>query len=167
MDPPYLQALKGEMPIMKMGWFKSYKANFIDAHRFRPVVHVITGIMCLGYTLEYFHHLRRERSPARPCAHHRGRIPAWVAARLAPLRISACGGDRRSTVRAGTAAATHRRGMLRRFRSPHPPWLTGSCASCAQTPGTRPCASTPSMTTTEQAITPPASAAMIRALCSE
>ena len=35
MDPPYLQALKGEMPIMKMGWFKSYKANFIDAHRFR------------------------------------------------------------------------------------------------------------------------------------
>ena len=60
MDPPYLQALKGEMPIMKMGWFKSYKANFIDAHRFRPVVHIITGIMCLGYTIEYFHHLRRE-----------------------------------------------------------------------------------------------------------
>ena len=64
MDPPYLQALKGEMPIMKMGWFKSYKANFIDAHRFRPVVHIITGIMCLGYTLEYFHHLRREPPPA-------------------------------------------------------------------------------------------------------
>ena len=64
MDPPYLQALKGEMLIMKMGWFKSYKANFIDAHRFRPVVHVITGIMCLGYTLEYFHHLRREPPPA-------------------------------------------------------------------------------------------------------
>lgn len=42
---------------MKMGWFKAYKASFIDAHRFRPVVHVITGIMCLGYTLEYFHHL--------------------------------------------------------------------------------------------------------------
>lgn len=63
MDPPYLQALKGEMPIMKMGWFKSYKASFIDAHRFRPVVHVITGIMCLGYTLEYFHHLRREPRP--------------------------------------------------------------------------------------------------------
>ena len=51
------------MPIMKMGWFKSYKASFIDAHRFRPVVHVITGIMCLGYTLEYFHHLRREPRP--------------------------------------------------------------------------------------------------------
>ena len=64
MDPPYLQALKGEMPIMKMGWFKSYKANFIDANRFRPVVHIITGIMCLGYTLEYFHHLRREPPPA-------------------------------------------------------------------------------------------------------
>lgn len=63
MDPPYMQALKGEMPIMKMGWFKSYKASFIDAHRFRPVVHVITGIMCLGYTLEYFHHLRREPRP--------------------------------------------------------------------------------------------------------
>ena len=58
-----MQALKGEMPIMKMGWFKSYKASFIDAHRFRPVVHVITGIMCLGYTLEYFHHLRREPRP--------------------------------------------------------------------------------------------------------
>ena len=68
MDPPYLQALKGEMPIMKMGWFKSYKANFIDANRFRPVVHIITGIMCLGYTLEYFHHLRREPPPAPlPC----------------------------------------------------------------------------------------------------
>ena len=66
MDPPYLQALKGEMPIMKMGWFKSYKANFIDAHRFRPVVHIITGIMCLGYTLEYFHHLRREPPPPPP-----------------------------------------------------------------------------------------------------
>ena len=62
-DPPYLQALKGEMPIMKMGWFKSYKASFIDANRFRPVVHIITGIMLLGYTLEYFHHLKGEPQP--------------------------------------------------------------------------------------------------------
>eukprot|EP00320_Phaeocystis_rex_P007890 CAMPEP_0119068684 /NCGR_PEP_ID=MMETSP1178-20130426/11143_1 /TAXON_ID=33656 /ORGANISM="unid sp, Strain CCMP2000" /LENGTH=74 /DNA_ID=CAMNT_0007050397 /DNA_START=44 /DNA_END=268 /DNA_ORIENTATION=+ len=64
MDPPYLQALKGEMPIMKMGWFKSYKAAFIDASRFRPVVHIITGVMCFGYTLEYFHHLRHTRHKA-------------------------------------------------------------------------------------------------------
>ena len=101
MDPPYLQALKGEMPIMKMGWFKSYKAAFIDAHKFRPVVHVITGIMCLGYTLEYFHHLRRERSPARPCAHHLGRIPAWVAARGWQHASPRCG----YLLAVGTAAA--------------------------------------------------------------
>ena len=59
-DPPYLKALKGEMPIMQMGWFKSYKAAFIDTSRFRPVVHVIVGIMTIGYTIEFFSHLRRE-----------------------------------------------------------------------------------------------------------
>ena len=64
MDPPYLQALKGEMPIMKMGWFKSYKANFIDANRFRPVVHVIAGIMTLGYFMDFAFHLRHERHSA-------------------------------------------------------------------------------------------------------
>lgn len=65
-DPPYLQALKGEMPIMKMGWFQNYKATFIDTGRFRPVVHIIVGIMTIGYTLEFFTHLRRAPQPPPP-----------------------------------------------------------------------------------------------------
>ena len=65
-DPPYLQALKGEMPIMKMGWFQSYKAAFIDTGRFRPIVHIIVGIMTIGYTLEFATHLRRTPLPPSP-----------------------------------------------------------------------------------------------------
>ena len=50
-DPAYLKALKGEMPIMKMGWFQSYKKAFIDTGRFTPIVHIITGVMIGGYLL--------------------------------------------------------------------------------------------------------------------
>ena len=57
--PAYLKGLKGEMPIQQMGWFKNYKAAFIDTGRFRPVVHIITGIMVLGYTMDFAFHLRR------------------------------------------------------------------------------------------------------------
>ena len=62
-DPAYLKALKGEMPIMKMGWFQSYKKAFIDTGRFTPIVHVITGVMIGGYLLEFATHLRREMPP--------------------------------------------------------------------------------------------------------
>jgi len=65
-DPPYLQALKGEMPIMKMGWFQNYKAAWIDTGRFRPIVHIIVGIMTIGYTLEFATHLRRAPLPPPP-----------------------------------------------------------------------------------------------------
>ena len=42
-DPPYLKALKGEMRVMQMGWFRNYKNQFISTGSFRPVVHVIAG----------------------------------------------------------------------------------------------------------------------------
>ena len=65
-DPAYLKALKGEMPIMKMGWFQSYKKAFIDTGRFTPIVHIITGVMIGGYLLEFATHLRRETPPREP-----------------------------------------------------------------------------------------------------
>jgi len=64
-DPAYLKALKGEMPIQQMGWFKSYKKAFIDTSRFTPIVHIITGVMILGYTIEFASHLRHERHAAQ------------------------------------------------------------------------------------------------------
>eukprot|EP00966_Prymnesium_polylepis_P263987 6098779-Prymnesium_polylepis.2 len=35
-DPAYLKALKGQMPIQKMGWFMNYKKAFIDTSKFTP-----------------------------------------------------------------------------------------------------------------------------------
>ena len=63
-DPPYLKALKGEMPVMQMGWFRNYKNQFISTGSFRPVVHVIAGVMTLGYFMDFAFHLRHERHSA-------------------------------------------------------------------------------------------------------
>ena len=59
-DPPYLAALKGEFGVTKMGWFQSYKKAYIDTGRFRPVLHIIGFVCCIGYLMEY-PHLRRKR----------------------------------------------------------------------------------------------------------
>ena len=64
MDPPYLQALKGEYGMMKFEWFRNYHAKYMVQARFKPAIHVITFFMCLGYLMEY-PHLKRARAPAR------------------------------------------------------------------------------------------------------
>ena len=55
-----MQALKGEYGWMKFGWFRSYHAKYMVDGRFKPVIHVITFVMCLGYLMEY-PHLKRTR----------------------------------------------------------------------------------------------------------
>jgi hypothetical protein len=62
--PPYLAALKGEYGVTKMGWFKSYQEAFINTSRFRPIMHVIGFVMCVGYLME-FPHLKHERHSAK------------------------------------------------------------------------------------------------------
>ena len=59
-DPPYLQALKGEWGMMKLGIFRDYHAKYMVKPKFKPVIHIIAFVMCLGYALEY-PHLRRTR----------------------------------------------------------------------------------------------------------
>lgn len=59
-DPAYLKGLKGEMPIQKTAWFKWYSESFMKTGKFRPVVHVISGVMIIGYTMDFFKHLRRK-----------------------------------------------------------------------------------------------------------
>lgn len=63
MDPPYIQALKGEFGMMKFGWFRNYHAKYMVQARMKPVIHVITFIMTLGYIMEY-PHLKRTHPPA-------------------------------------------------------------------------------------------------------
>ena len=70
MDPPYLAALKGEYGVTKMGWFKSYQKAFIDTSRYRPIMHIIGFVFCVGYMLEYPH---LKRAPSRPPALRRQR----------------------------------------------------------------------------------------------
>jgi len=43
-DPPYLQALKGEMPIQRFGFTRWYKKAFLDTGSIRPVFHIIFGV---------------------------------------------------------------------------------------------------------------------------
>ena len=62
-DPPYMQALKGEYGWMKFGWFRSYHAKYMVDGRFKPVIHVITFVMCLGYLMEYPHLKRTSSQP--------------------------------------------------------------------------------------------------------
>ena len=62
--PPYLAALKGEYGVTKMGWFKSYQEAFINTSRFRPIMHVIGLVVCVGYLME-FPHLKGERHSAK------------------------------------------------------------------------------------------------------
>ena len=64
-DPAYLKALKGEMPIQKMGMFQNYYKTYIATSRFTPVVHVISGIMLIGYAMEFGFHLKHERHSAQ------------------------------------------------------------------------------------------------------
>ena len=81
-DPPYLAALKGEYGVTKMGWFQSYKKAFIDTGRFRPVLHIIGFVVCVGYLME-FPHLRRKHQP--PTA-----SPVGCGGGASPLRVPAC-----------------------------------------------------------------------------
>lgn len=67
MDPPYLAALKGEYGITRMGWFKTYQEKFINTSRFRPCMHVMGLVLCVGYLLEY-PHLKRARPHPEPHA---------------------------------------------------------------------------------------------------
>ena len=59
-DPPYLSVLKGESWVSKMGWFKNYQATYINTSKFRPIMHVIGFVLCVGYLMEY-PHLRHEQ----------------------------------------------------------------------------------------------------------
>ena len=82
-DPPYLSALKGEYGVTKMGWFKNYQQTFINTSRFRPLMHVMGFVLCLGYMLEY-PHLKRAcpATIARVLAFPRPHLPARSRPRL-------------------------------------------------------------------------------------
>ena len=62
--PPYLALLKGEWGPSTMGWYKTYQKTWIDTSKFRPVMHVIGMVMCIGYLMEY-PHLKHERHSAK------------------------------------------------------------------------------------------------------
>ena len=53
--PPYLSVLKGESGVGRMGWFRSYQQQYIHTSKFRPVLHVMGFVLCLGYLMEYPH----------------------------------------------------------------------------------------------------------------
>lgn len=73
MDPPYLQALKGEWGMMKLDFFRNYHAKYMVQGKFKPAIHIITFIMCLGYALEYPHLKRAHHASARARPHRRMR----------------------------------------------------------------------------------------------
>ena len=68
-DPAYMQALKGEFGMMKYGWFRNYHAKYMVQGRFKPAIHLVTFVMCLGYFMEY-PHLKRVCSLSHPAAHN-------------------------------------------------------------------------------------------------
>lgn len=78
-DAPYMQVLKGDTWLMRMPFWQNYKRHF-DKGSFRPVMHAMLVIGVVGYTLDYFQHLRCE--PAPLLAHD---CPA-ITASLPPLR---------------------------------------------------------------------------------
>ena len=67
-DPPYLKALKGEMPFQKNGLVRWYKKAFIDTGSMKPIFHVVFGVMAIGYVMDFARHLRRAcPPPSRAC----------------------------------------------------------------------------------------------------
>ena len=64
-EPAYMQALKGEFGMMKYGWFRNYHAKYMVKGKFKPAIHIITFVMCLGYAMEY-PHLKRASPPLAP-----------------------------------------------------------------------------------------------------
>ena len=65
-DPPYLRLLKGEWPpFVKYKFFDNYRKKYILTGSFAPVVHGMTVILCVGYAMDYYFHLRHERHSAQ------------------------------------------------------------------------------------------------------
>eukprot|EP00967_Tisochrysis_lutea_P079126 scaffold108084_cov29-Tisochrysis_lutea.AAC.8 len=58
-DAPYMKVLKGDTFLMRMPFWQNYKKYF-DKGSFRPVVHAMLVIGVVGYTLDFFQHLRCE-----------------------------------------------------------------------------------------------------------
>merc|ERR1712060_169922 len=58
--PPYLKALKGELPMQQWGFAQNYK-KFFDTGSVRPLFHICIFVGVVGYTLDYWRHLRFER----------------------------------------------------------------------------------------------------------
>ncbi|EOD35757.1 hypothetical protein EMIHUDRAFT_455270 [Emiliania huxleyi CCMP1516] len=58
-EAPYMSVLKGDTFFART--FPNYKKMFFDKGSFRPVVHAMLVVGFIGYTLDYFQHLRFER----------------------------------------------------------------------------------------------------------
>ena len=67
-DPPYLKALKGEMPFQRNGLVRWYKKAFIDTGSMKPIFHVVFAVMSIGYIFDFARHLRRASPPSCACA---------------------------------------------------------------------------------------------------
>ena len=82
-DPPYLKALKGEMPFQKNGLVRWYKKAFIDTGSMKPIFHVVFGVMAIGYVMDFARHLRRAcpPPPARAPAYQTCPEPAPTCSR--------------------------------------------------------------------------------------
>ena len=78
-EAPYMSVLKGDTFFART--FPNYKKMFFDKGSFRPVVHAMLVVGFIGYTLDYFQHLRcaccpPRLSPARPPAPPAARPPS-------------------------------------------------------------------------------------------
>jgi hypothetical protein len=58
-DAPYMQVLKGDTWFMRMPFWQKYKRHF-DKGSFKPVMHAMLLVGIVGYTLDFFVHLRCE-----------------------------------------------------------------------------------------------------------
>ena len=121
-DPAYMQALKGEFGMMKYGWFRNYHAKYMVQGRFKPAIHLITFVMCLGYVMEY-PHLKCACSRMHRVAHGistRAARLLWTAAHRSPVEA------KRSLPRCARASGGRRRApsplssSLKLTLCPHP-----------------------------------------------
>ena len=75
--PAYLSLLKGDVNILKWNWVQDYQKHF-KTGSFKPVMHAMLIIGTVGYTLDYWQHLRCEliSRDARPPPRLRAPTPS-------------------------------------------------------------------------------------------
>ena len=103
-EAPYMSVLKGDTFFART--FPNYKKMFFDKGSFRPVVHAMLVVGFIGYTLDYFQHLRcaccpPRLSPARPPPDP----PPELLTRLLRFRRQSSGTATRRSIWAATEAA--------------------------------------------------------------